>query len=62
VWAVGPAAGAQTKTQPSGNLADTYDVLGDLRTVVLDTGVRIDYLVDALNRRIGKEGDHGPGL
>jgi RHS repeat-associated protein len=45
----------QTKTQAGGKVAYTYDVLGNLRTVLLDTGVRIDYLVDALNRRIGKK-------
>lgn len=33
----------------------TYDVLGNLLQVRLPTGVVIDYLVDALNRRIGKK-------
>ena len=34
-----------------------YDVLGNLRTVTLPTGVEIEYLIDAANRRIGKKVD-----
>ncbi len=34
-----------------------YDVLGNLRTVTLPTGVQIEYLIDAANRRIGKKVD-----
>ncbi len=31
-----------------------YDVFGNLRTVSLPTGVQIEYLIDAANRRVGK--------
>ena len=34
-----------------------YDVLGNLRQVVLDTGITIDYVIDAGQRRIGKKVD-----
>ena len=34
-----------------------YDVLGNLRTVTLPTGVQIEYQIDAANRRIGKKVD-----
>lgn len=33
----------------------TYDVLGNLKTVLLPNGTTIEYEVDALNRRIGKK-------
>ena len=32
-----------------------YDVLGNLRQVVLDTGITIDYVIDPAGRRIGKK-------
>jgi RHS repeat-associated protein len=32
-----------------------YDALGNLRVVVLPDGTKIEYLIDALNRRIGKK-------
>jgi RHS repeat-associated protein len=32
-----------------------YDELGNLRTVALPSGTRIDYLTDGLNRRIGRK-------
>ena len=34
-----------------------YDVLGNLRQVVLDSGTTIDYIIDGAQRRIGKKVD-----
>ncbi len=45
----------QTKSQNGQTNAYAYDVLGNLRHVVLASGVTIDYFVDGLNRRIGKQ-------
>jgi RHS repeat-associated protein len=44
-----------TKTDASGVTAYTYDPLGNLRTVLLPDGKRIDYVIDAQNRRVGKK-------
>ncbi|MGC8917660.1 MAG: RHS repeat domain-containing protein, partial [Thermoanaerobaculum sp.] len=33
----------------------TYDVLGNLRQVVLDNGIPIEYVIDGRNRRVGKK-------
>lgn len=44
----------QTKTQGASVTRYDYDVLGNLRQVVLPNGTRIDYLTDGRNRRIGK--------
>jgi RHS repeat-associated protein len=43
------------KLDPSGDTRYTYDALGNLRTVVLPNGNRVDYIVDAQNRRIGRK-------
>ncbi|MBI4701017.1 MAG: hypothetical protein HY744_07640 [Deltaproteobacteria bacterium] len=43
------------KTGPSGATSYNYDVLGNLRAVSLPTGTSIQYLVDGLNRRVGKK-------
>ncbi len=43
-----------TKTDATGTTSYTYDVLGNLLAVVLPNGTRIDYVIDARNRRIGK--------
>jgi RHS repeat-associated protein/uncharacterized repeat protein (TIGR01451 family) len=32
-----------------------YDVLGNLRTVILPGGTQIEYVIDGLNRRVGKK-------
>jgi YD repeat-containing protein len=40
-----------TKTDGSGTTTYDYDELGNLLSVVLPTGHRIDYLIDAQNRR-----------
>lgn len=44
-----------TKTDGTDVTTYSYDVLGNLRTVVLPTGVTIDYVIDAANRRVGKK-------
>ena len=46
-----------TKSNPTlGQTASfTYDVLGNLKTVVLPGGTTIEYVVDGQNRRIGKK-------
>jgi RHS repeat-associated protein len=44
----------QSKTDASGTTQYTYDALGNLRSVVLPNATRIDYVIDAMNRRVGK--------
>lgn len=44
-----------TKTEGPDVTTYGYDVFGNLRTVELPTGIDIEYLVDAANRRIGKK-------
>jgi len=44
----------RTKTEGASVTQYDYDVLGNLRQVVLPNGTRIDYLTDGRNRRIGK--------
>ncbi len=45
----------QTKIAGTDTTSYTYDALGNLITVVLPTGDRIDYIVDGQNRRIAKK-------
>ena len=45
----------KSKTNTAGTTVYDYDVLGNLRAVTLPDGTRIEYLIDGLNRRIGKE-------
>ena len=44
----------QSKTAGGQTTIDHYDELGNLVRVVLPGGTQIDYLIDGLNRRIGK--------
>ncbi len=44
-----------TKTRNGATSTYDYDVLGNLRKVVLPGGVTIEYLIDGQNRRIGKK-------
>ena len=44
-----------SKTDGSATVTYDYDVAGNLRQVVLDSGVTIDYVIDASNRRVGKK-------
>src|SRR5205823_844916 len=44
-----------TKTNTLGTTTYDYDVLGNLTGVTLPGGPRIDYVIDAQNRRIGKK-------
>ncbi|MGR9115608.1 MAG: RHS repeat domain-containing protein, partial [Gammaproteobacteria bacterium] len=44
-----------SKTENGQTTTYDYDVLGNLRQVVLPSGVQIDYLIDGQNRRIGKK-------
>ncbi|MBI3071810.1 MAG: RHS repeat protein, partial [Deltaproteobacteria bacterium] len=43
-----------SKTNPTGTTSYTYDALGNLTSAVLPDATRIDYAIDALNRRIAK--------
>ncbi|MCL6614425.1 MAG: hypothetical protein K6U03_07425 [Firmicutes bacterium] len=43
------------KADAEGITQYTYDVLGNLTSVVLPDGTRIDYIIDGQNRRIGKK-------
>ncbi|MEO8379652.1 MAG: Ig-like domain-containing protein, partial [Acidobacteriota bacterium] len=42
-------------TGPAGTVTTNYDVLGNLRRVVLGDGTVIEYVLDAANRRVGKK-------
>jgi RHS repeat-associated protein len=43
------------KIGPEGQTQYVYDVLGTLRLVILPDGKRIEYVIDAQNRRVGKK-------
>jgi RHS repeat-associated protein len=45
----------QKKIDASGTTLYAYDALGNLRGVTLPDGSLIEYLIDALNRRVGKK-------
>jgi RHS repeat-associated protein len=45
----------ETRTGAEGTTSYTYDVLGNLTSVVLPDGTQIDYVIDGRNRRIGKK-------
>ncbi len=45
----------QTKTSASSTTSYNYDPLGNLRHVTPPNGTNIDYIIDAQNRRIGKQ-------
>lgn len=45
----------RTKSAPSGTTAYTYDAAGNLRAVAQPDGTEIAYLIDGLDRRIGKQ-------
>ncbi len=47
----------KTRTDGSGTTTYDYDTLGNLRSVVLPDGRRIDYQIDGQNRRVGKSID-----
>ncbi len=44
-----------TKTDAAGTTTYQYDVLGNLLSVTLPNGTRVDYVIDGRNRRIGKK-------
>lgn len=44
-----------TKTDGDGTTTYTYDVLGNLKIVLLPNGDQIDYVIDGKNRRVGKK-------
>jgi RHS repeat-associated protein len=45
----------ETKTTAAGMTAYGYDALGNLRSVLLPDNTLVEYLVDGLNRRIGRK-------
>lgn len=54
-YTFGPAGDLKTRTQGTATTTYDYDGLGNLNTVVLDTGIRIDYVTDGQGRRVGKK-------
>ena len=54
-YAYSEAGDLQEKTTPQGATRYAYDSLGNLRLVTLPDGAQIEYLIDPLNRRIGKK-------
>ncbi|HQO19511.1 MAG TPA: RHS repeat-associated core domain-containing protein [Acidobacteriota bacterium] len=46
---------SKTNTTNGEMTSYTYDVLGNLRTVLLPDGTQIDYIIDGRNRRVGKK-------
>jgi RHS repeat-associated protein len=44
-----------SKTENGATISYDYDVFGNLRHVLLDNGIAIDYVIDGRNRRIGKK-------
>jgi RHS repeat-associated protein len=55
VYAYSPNGELFTKTAGGQTTTYGYDALGNLRSVILPGGSRIDYTVDGTNRRIGKK-------
>lgn len=53
-YAYTPNGELLTKTAAAQTTTYGYDALGNLRTVTLPDGTQIEYLIDGLNRRIGK--------
>jgi RHS repeat-associated protein len=51
----GPNGELLTKTDASGTTAYTYDSFGNLRNVTPPTGAAVDYVIDGLNRRVGRK-------
>ena len=47
----------EKKTQGAASIDYEYDEFGNLRRVLLDTGIEIEYLVDPRNRRVAKKID-----
>lgn len=56
-YAYTDAGELQSKTDPSGTTTYDYDAAGNLRQVALSDGSIIDYLIDGLDRRVGKQVD-----
>ncbi|MDX1644644.1 MAG: RHS repeat-associated core domain-containing protein [Thermoanaerobaculia bacterium] len=52
-----PPGELAAKSSGSAAVSYTYDAFGALRTVVLDSGVTIDYVIDGQGRRVGKRID-----
>ncbi len=50
-----PAGERRTKTTAAGTTTYDYDAAGNLRSVELPDGTTIEYLIDGMNRRIGKK-------
>ena len=46
-----------TKTEGTDVTQYTYDVLGNLKKVILPSGTSIEYVIDASNRRVGRKVD-----
>ena len=53
-WTYSANGEVQSRTVGGLTTSYSYDVLGNLRDVTLTNGVRIEYVVDAAGRRIGK--------
>jgi YD repeat-containing protein len=47
----------KSKTEPSGTTSYHYDLFGNLRSAQLADGRSVSYVIDGMNRRIGKQVD-----
>ena len=56
-YAYTDAGELQSKTNPGGTTTYNYDAAGNLRQITLPDGRIIDYLIDGLDRRVGKQVD-----
>ena len=56
-YAYTDAGELQSKTNPGGTTTYDYDAAGNLRQIALPDGSIIDYLIDGLDRRVGKQVD-----
>jgi len=54
-YSYAPEGSLQTKTCPNGVVTYGYDSFGNLRNVTLTGGTAISYVIDGVNRRIGKK-------
>ncbi len=55
IYTYGANGELATKTANGQTIHYTYDVVGNLRTVLFPDGLQIDYVADAANRRVGKK-------
>ncbi len=59
-FAYTPAGELLTRTTAGQTTAFAYDALGNLRSLTLPDGTQIDYVIDGMNRRIGRRINGAP--